>query len=191
MLSRIIISQTQGSIAIEVQRAKMDVRPGKFERVPVTHAEAQRLRVVSSAPRAKFTPVLSGSGNRNPAPQKQDSGSSALYSGIDAISSVTTGSLDFVGSVSTAAPYSGQGGNMVSVNATRQRVDFNNITTIDPSYSRLPTNWEWIEGSVEYTPHEINISMARYPSIEISIEPGVELEFPMNTGVGLSIDKAV
>ncbi len=202
VLPRIVISQTSGSIAIDITRARLDLKPGRFEMSMEDNVEPQ-LQMRTKLPKVRIdqTAAFASAGLKKPIPLALDAFSRALQDGIDSIGTIAQEGLEFLRIE--------DGGNPVASQAARiGNKDFSLTVTsmpsagpdikvdqgaVDISMTPVPVqvNWKWVEGQSEYTPYEVNITMSRYPHIEISVEPGIELEFPVSTGMGSAVDEAI
>lgn len=202
VLPRIVISQTSGSIAIDVRRAKLDFRPGRFEMSMSGNAEPQ-LRMRTKLPRVQIdqTAAFASAGLKKPLPMALDNFSKALQDGIDSIGTIAQESLEFLRIEDGGNPIASQSARIgetdfsltvTSMPSAGPEIEVEQgVVNIDATPVPVQINWKWVEGQSEYTPYEVNITMSRYPGVEISVEPGIELEFPVSTGMGSSVDTAV
>ena len=202
VLSRIVISQTSGTIAIDIKKARLELKPGRYEMDAAGNA-APQLKMRTKLPRIQIdqTAAFASAGLKKPLPLALDNFSKALQDGIESIGAIAEEGLEFLRIE--------DGGNPVAAQAARiGQTDFRltvksmpsvgpdieveeGVVDIDMTPAPVKVEWKWVEGQSEYTPYEVNISMSRYPGIEISFEPGIELEFPVSTGMGSNVDKAV
>jgi hypothetical protein len=200
MLSRIVIQSEFGAISIRSQNAKVHCRPARYELNLKGKADA-KVNLKSNLPKigidqsASFASI----GMTGPLEQGLSSGASAMQRGIDQIGRIAREGMHFLRIE--------QGGNPISEIASTKRREMPKITlraverpeisfvpgsvTNKPDVMTLESNWEYIESQSEYVPGEVVVSWGTRPSIEITVEPGVELQFPIPLGVGLNLDEAI
>lgn len=202
MLPRIVISQTSGSIAIDIKRARLDFRPKRLE-MSISDNAGPQMQMRTKLPKVQIdqTAAFASAGLKKPIPLALENFGKALQDGIESIGTIVQEGLEFLRIEN--------GGNPIAEQAARiGRTDYSLTVTAMPSvgpeisvdegmtdieFPRAPVqvDWKWVEGRSDYTPYEVSITMSRYPEIEISVEPGVELEFPVPDGLGESVDEVI
>ena len=202
MLPRIVISQTSGSIAIDSKRSSMYVKPGRYEAEMKGNADSS-LKMRTKHPKIQIdqTETFASAGIKKPLVMALENFKQALQDGIESIATIAQESLEFLKIEAPGNPIAEQA---ARIGATDYRLTIKAMPSVKPEITvdegtieidayegPLEIDWKWIEPHSEYTPYEVKIEMENYPTIEITVEPGVELQFPLNPGTGANIDKAV
>ncbi|MCL2081874.1 MAG: DUF6470 family protein [Oscillospiraceae bacterium] len=199
MLPKIVIRTETGSFSINSQMAKLSVRPARYE-LSMDGNAGERIRIQSEQGQLKVdsTEFFASMGKTPPMRQNGEYSAAAMQKGISRIGNIAREGLQFLRIE--------QNGNAIpAVAASKKRPDvkLDIKPTKPPEVSFKPgtlrikadtmnfdSSWEYVEGSSEYVPHEVVIEFTP-TSIEITLEPGVELNFPVSDGLGVSVDSAV
>ncbi len=202
MLSRIVIKQSAGAIAIDVRHAKLEGRPGRME-MSMEQNAAEVLTMANTLPKIRIdqSAAFASVGLKQSVPLANDIHAKALQNGLQAIGRIVQDGLEFLRIESQSQPIAAQAQRLgvqdlrLTVRALPSvgpdiTLDEGSVD-IDIPRPQLQVNWKWVDSTSEYTPYEVNITLARKPSIEISVEPGIELSFPTNMGVGGAVDEAI
>ncbi|GHV07860.1 hypothetical protein FACS1894217_09390 [Clostridia bacterium] len=204
MLPRLVIRQNLAQISIQSTPAQVQPRVTRMEMQPTKTPGrldgAGRLAKVT----IDQTEAFASAGNKPILRMSSDDASAALQKGLDTIGRIVSEGLQFL-----RAPQRGAGDvvSQVSHNILSQQMEGVELTVrampsaspqIDVIDGDSQMNWtpaelnvEWRHNSVSegsFVPAQINVTF-QHPSIEITLEPGVEF-FPVNTGVGKYMDMA-
>lgn len=199
-IQRIQIHQTSGAIQIESRRAELLVSQSRQLQMNIRQMRAQ-MNIERRLPRVQIdqTQSFASAGLRTALVMASDFYRRSLSAGLESISSIVQEGLRFLRIE--------QGGNPIreaAIGRERRPRQFaaaampneRPSVTVDPGSvditwtpHSVETTWEWVEGQAEYVPYEIYITMNPYPSIEITLEDGVELDFPVSSGVGEYVDE--
>ncbi len=189
-IPRISIQQTPGRIAIESRQAKLNLTSRQV-RMNMRQLPAV-LEIERTNPRIEIdqTEAFASSGLKTPLTMARDFYNGALSAGLSAIGSIAEEGLQFLRIEDKGNPI---------YQAAVQRMDskmrqFGAVAMpgVRPKIHLVPgeldirwtprgveADWEFIDGKADFIPHEVNIWMDPYPSIEITVEMGSEMKYPM------------
>ena len=201
MLPRLVIQQTHGALAIESKRAQLT--PARSQMKMNVSAQRAKFEANTSLPRVQIdqTEAFASAGLKPALRVSGDIYKEALNKGIETIGRIASEGQAFLrienrgNPVVDVAKQSMEVSTSMSVTAMPSVPPEINFTGGDFQLNWQPgmmsIEWEAIESlPFEYVPAEINISWYQRPHIEISVEPGSELRFPVNSGVGRLVDEA-
>lgn len=202
MLPRIIISQQSGVISVEVKPAKLEVKPDAIKMNMSGNAKV-KVDITSSAPKIEIdqTEAFASAGLKKPIPLALDFYQKSYQKGMQEISTIAEEGLEFLRIENKGSPIPEQA---MRINSEWPETRMTTIPSVGPDISlnegnvniqlddqRVNIDWDRLEGKLSYVPYEVNITMERYPSIEITVEPGKELDLPATRGLGINLDQAV
>ncbi|MDR3207344.1 MAG: DUF6470 family protein [Oscillospiraceae bacterium] len=178
-MTRIQIQQTAGKIQIETQRAQLNVIRSQRLQLNMRQNEA-RLNIDSRASQLEIdqTECFATSGLKTPLRMAGDFNRAGLNAGLEVIATIAAEGLRFLHIEDGGTPIAdiaAQSGIhekrpvVTAMPAVRPQIRFE-PTRLDISWNpqSVDAKWEVQEDQVEYVPHKVSISMATYPSIEIT-----------------------
>ena len=199
MLPQIIIRQTMGSMSIETTHARLTPATRTLQMNIKQPGPGLRMHATQPQIHIDQTEAFASAGLKKPMRMIGEFNKKSLQKGLQAISTITQESLQFlqIEKGNPTVQLARQAG-VRDVQLTVQSMPdaapeisvMPGAVNITFAQSALQTDWEWAVKEGEYTPHSIKISWTR-PSIEISFEPGVELHFPVSSGRGAAVDAAI
>ncbi|GHU94116.1 hypothetical protein FACS1894208_04640 [Clostridia bacterium] len=206
MLPRLIIRQDFGMLSIESTPAQVRPRVTRMEMTPTK--TPGRLDGAARFAKVKIdqTEAFASSGNKPVLRVASDNARSALQDGLNTIGRIASEGLLFMKSAEVG------GGDPSAISAKQtlaQQMESVQLTVrsmpsapvdIDVVDGDVQMNWTPSELNIEwrsvshsegyFTPADINVTWLQRPSIEITLDPGTEFLFPVNTGIGTGLDVA-
>ncbi len=187
------IETTRGQIHMESRRAQLQVMQSKQMRLNMRQ-NAARLNIQTTPGRLQIdqTAAFASSGLKTPLAMAHAFYQNSVSLGVSAISSIVQEGLQFLRIEN--------GGNPVRTIAQGRgvypkQINVQSMPDVGPSINYTPAqlnidwtpysveaDWEVIEAQIDFTPHSIDVWMDPYPSITITVEPGLELDFPTPSG---------
>jgi len=202
VLSRIVIRSEFGAISIQTQHAQIQCRPARYELNMQGNASAQ-VSIDSEPPQLHIdqSESFASAGYLSPLRQYREYSAAAMQRGIDQIGRIAQEGLQFLkienlpnrpfGQIAAAKGYKDVHVNIKAVKPPTIEVTRTPIKIKFTGLDGLESDWALGQNNSEYIPGKVTISWATRPSIEISVEPGVELSFPLNIGSGAHVDQAI
>ncbi len=197
-MAKLSIHQVQGAVKIETQAAQLKVVQSGKMRMSMRHVPAQmNVERRQAQIRIDQTESFASAGLETSLALSASFYRNSLSAGLSAIASIAEEGLRFLRIE--------RGGHPIREIAMERGVRTRQVTLrpvqkpsidVDPGYVNitwtphsLETDWEWVEGQVDFVPHQISITMDPYPSIEIALEEGSEFLIPEPSPVGRHVDE--
>lgn len=202
MLPRIVITSSMGSISVSTKRAQLSYTPDKVElNISNPVGPTVDMRTEQASLQIDQTDAFASAGLKKPLPMALDYFGKSLQTGIQAIGTIAEEGEEFLriesgaNAVDTIATRNLFGRQPPTLTVRAMPDAAPEITAKPGSVSlnfngnKLKTNWDINPGQYEYSSYEITITWAVRPSIEVSVEPGMELVFPVR-GIGENVNTA-
>lgn len=199
-LKQLQIAQTSAQIDIQSKRAELRILQSRRLQMSMRQIHAQmQIETRRSKLNIDQTQCFAESGLKTSLELAHTFYSDSLTKGIQAIQSIAEEGVRFLKIEKK--------GNPIAEIARQRGVHFKQpvvtampksrpIISFEPgemqitwTQPRLEMNWHWIEAQVEYIPYEVNITMLSYPSIDIRLVEGVELDIPQLDQRGRLVDE--
>ena len=201
MLPRLVINQTFGQLAIESKMAQLVPRQMRMQ----MNVDKQRANFQANQglPKVQIdqTEAFASAGNKTALRFTGDFYRDSLQEGVGKIARIASEGAQFLrieNGRNAAADIATQSMEadvdirltVRSMPSVGPQIDFTGSDfALEWTPATMDVKWESVEHFAgEYTPGEIHITLAPPPQIEIYLEPGVEVNIPVFTGLGASVD---
>lgn len=200
MMSRIVIRSDLGSISIRTQGARINCQPGHYKLDMQGNGDvAVNLKTTPSQLNIDQSPSFASAGLQKSLKQNSEFSNSSLQKGMEKIGQIAQDGLQFLRIERGGSPIASQAAakGRKEVQVVAKSVELPDISytpgqvNISSDINNLQSTWQYVESSSEYTPGEITITLGVKPNIEIFVEPGAELHFPVSMGMGINVDEAI
>jgi len=190
MLARISIRTQSASVSITTKNAKLDAKSNRCASNMKGNAGARvRLRTTPPKLRIDSTETNAALGRKDPLRQFRDYAAVSEQRGIQKIGDIAREGLEFLRVERGGNPIARQAAaiGLKDVQVTIAPIPLPEISftqgdlQVSADINTLETRWQYDDGKSGYTPGKVTVSVAQYPRIEITVEPGVELHFPSPT----------
>lgn len=199
MLPRLVINQTFAQLAIESRAAQLTPRQMRMQMS--INAQPASFQANVGLPKVQIdqTESFASAGNKPVLRMAGDFYRDSLQKGIDTIGRIASEGAAFLrienrrNATVDVAKQSMEVDIRLSVTSmptVPPKIDFTGSDfALEWTPATMDVQWESIEAAQsEFIPGSVYITLAPPPHIEISLEPGVEIGFPVNTGVGALVD---
>jgi hypothetical protein len=199
VLPRLVINQTFAQLAIESRAAQLTPRQVRMQMSVDVQPASFQASVGLPKVQIDQTESFASAGNKTVLRMAGDFYRESLQKGIDTIARISSEGAAFLrienrrNAAVDIAKQSMEVDIRLSVTSMPSVPPQINFTGSDFALEWTPATmdvqWESIEATqAEFIPGSIYISLAPPPHIEISLEPGIEISLPANTGVGALVD---
>lgn len=199
MLSLIRIQTQQGFLAARTQPARLE---GAYEKkdLSIRGNNGARVQLQTELPRIQIDQreSFASAGLQRWLPQYLEFCEKSFQAGLERIGGIVSEGIRMMEIE--------KGGNAIAEIARNKgykevRLTISSVTPprissipgsveVQDASSEVQTEWRDIDSTVRYTPASIEFSWNTRPSIEIWVEPGIELNFP-DAHVGTNVNRAV
>jgi hypothetical protein len=201
MLPQIIIRTTPGSLSIDTTPAEFSIGTRRLKLNLQQNQNTMRMHSTQAQVQIDQTAAFASAGLKKPIPQALEFYAESLQQGVETIGRIAGDSLRFLQIENPNDPVPEMARqrntpnvslNVVAMPSQRPQISVRpGEVNISFAQSNLQTDWEWVHNEGSYTPGQVNISFDPRPTIEISVQPGRELEFPIASGSGAAVDAAI
>lgn len=199
MSPRLVINRTFAQLNIESTPAQLSPRQVRMQMN--VSAQPASFQVSSDLPKVQIdqTESFASAGNKPALQMSSDFYRDSLQKGVDSISKIASEGEAFLrienrnnpsADIAKQSMESDVRVNVKSMPSVPPKIEFMGTDCqLDWTPATFDVKWESVEASSsEYIPGKVLITLAQQPHIEISLEPGVEVNLPVNTGVGAMVD---
>jgi hypothetical protein len=199
VLPRLVINQTFAQLSVETTRAQLTPRQMRMQMS--VNAQPATFQASVGLPRVQIdqTESFASAGNKPVLRMAGDFYRDSLQKGIDTIARIASEGQQFLriedrrNATVDIAKQSMEVDIRLSVTSmpsVSPQIDFTGSDfALEWTPATMDVQWEKIEAvQSEFIPGSVYITLAPPPHIEITLEPGVEVALPVNTGVGAMVD---
>lgn len=199
MLPRLVINRTFAQLSIESTPAQLTPRQMRMQMN--VSAQPATFQASVGLPKVQIdqTESFASAGDKPVLQMADDFYRDSLQKGVDTIARIASEGVAFLkieNRGNPAADIAKQSMevdirlNVTAMPSVPPKIDFTGSDfQLDWTPASMNVQWESIEAtSGEYTPGKVLITLAQEPHLEISLEPGVEINLPVITGVGAMVD---
>ncbi len=199
MLQKIVIHTTPAQIAVRTTPGSINIHSNTIS-MTIDNNLAQPFSMKIEQPKINIdqTDSFADVGLKKPIPMAMDFYKSSLQKGMESIATIARESAEFLQIEKGGNPIASQGKQAGVKNHTygakampahgpEISVEQGTVET-HAGQNTMKINWQPVKNQNDYTPADVSVQMVHRGDIEISLEPGVELHFPVSNGIGGGID---